>query len=107
VSAVDWPTANARRHALIARSMSGTLTPAEADELAALQARADRDAAVARCTALAGAVRAYLDAQHDRFDAETDPRCTRADRAMYDERYDTARAALDALLTEGEVGDGR
>ena len=65
----------------------------------------DRDAAVARRTALAGAVRAYLDAQHDRFDAETDPRCTRADRAMYDERYDAARAALDALLTE--VGNGR
>ena len=36
-----WRVANARRRALIEREITGTLTPAETDELAALQARAD------------------------------------------------------------------
>jgi ribosomal protein S27AE len=67
-----------------------------------------RDAAVARCTALAGAVRAAVEHERAVTQRERDEIGARwfgdlADVPVVAE----ARAALDALLTEEEVGDGR
>lgn len=42
--------------------------------------------------------RAYLDAHHDKFDADTDPRCTPAEHRAYGERYEQTSDALDDLI---------
>lgn len=48
---------------------------------------------------LAKAGQKYLDAYHDRFDAETDPRVTPAERLAYDEKYEETSSKLEALVT--------
>lgn len=88
------------------RSDAAEAHGALADALAA--ARADRDAAVARREALAGAVRAAV--EHER--AVTQRERDEIGAGWVGDLADVpvvaeARAALDALLTEGEVGDGR
>lgn len=88
-------------------SLAGQDRAAVLEELAAARDEANRwNAEATRMEderdAVVTAARNYLDAQHDKFDAETDPRVTKAQFETYRQRYDDTREALEKLVTPGK-----